>query len=132
MRRFGLLALVLLLTATPSFAKDTVVIYTAIEPEQVTDYMTAAGFPSTAVNGAIITVTNLSSHAWVNPADATSLDRFRVTVEIPAGAPYQSLQWSPVSTITGTTSMTVSVDWLSANDSLVIFGSRSDKSVSTT
>ena len=37
MRRFGLLALVLLLTATPSFAKDTVVIYTAIEPEQVTD-----------------------------------------------------------------------------------------------
>ena len=44
MRRFGLLALVLvllLLTATPSFAKDTVVIYTAIEPEQVTDYMKA-------------------------------------------------------------------------------------------
>ena len=42
MRRFGLLALVLLLlTATPSFAKDTVVIYTAIEPEQITDYMKA-------------------------------------------------------------------------------------------
>ena len=42
MRRFGLLALVLLLlTATPSSAKDTVVIYTAIEPEQVTDYMKA-------------------------------------------------------------------------------------------
>ena len=42
MRRFALLVLVLLLlTATPSFAKDTVVIYTAIEPEQVTDYMKA-------------------------------------------------------------------------------------------
>ena len=42
MRRFGLLALVMLvLTATPSSAKDTVVIYTAIEPEQVTDYMKA-------------------------------------------------------------------------------------------
>jgi len=38
MRRMGLVALLLvLLTATPSAAKDTVVIYTAIEPEQITE-----------------------------------------------------------------------------------------------
>src|SRR5207245_1450697 len=42
MRRLALFTLSLvLLTATPSSAKDTVVIYTAIEPEQVTDYMKA-------------------------------------------------------------------------------------------
>src|SRR5207245_11481412 len=35
------LLLLLLLTATRSSAKDTVVSYTAIEPEQVTDYMKA-------------------------------------------------------------------------------------------
>jgi iron(III) transport system substrate-binding protein len=42
MRRLALLTLLLvLLTATPSIAKDTVVIYTAIEPEQITEYMKA-------------------------------------------------------------------------------------------
>ena len=41
MRRIALGVVLLLLTATPSFAKDTVVIYTAIEPEQITEYMKA-------------------------------------------------------------------------------------------
>jgi len=41
MARWGLLVLVLLVVAAPVHAKDTVVIYTAIEPEQITDYMKA-------------------------------------------------------------------------------------------
>ena len=42
MRRIAALALVTLLsTVTSVSAKDVVVIYTAIEPEQITDYMKA-------------------------------------------------------------------------------------------
>jgi len=41
MARWGLLVLVLVLVAVPVHAKDTVVIYTALEPEQITDYMKA-------------------------------------------------------------------------------------------
>src|SRR5947207_15467353 len=45
MRRLWSLAVVLalLLATAPAWAKDVVVIYTAIEPEQVTDYMKAVG-----------------------------------------------------------------------------------------
>lgn len=91
----------------------------AMVQQHVKDYMTAAGLPAAAVSGCNVTVTNLSSNSWTNPSDASPLDHFRVTVTIPAGAAYNSLQWSPVASITGTTSMTVSFDWLSANDSLV-------------
>jgi iron(III) transport system substrate-binding protein len=41
MARWGLLGLMLLLVAGPAQAKDTVVVYTALEPEQITDYMKA-------------------------------------------------------------------------------------------
>src|SRR5256885_16150462 len=41
MVRWALTLLMVLLAAAPASAKDTVVIYTAIEPEQVTDYMKA-------------------------------------------------------------------------------------------
>src|SRR5215469_3918950 len=41
MARWGLLMLALLLVAAPAHAKDSVVIYTALEPEQITDYMKA-------------------------------------------------------------------------------------------
>jgi len=91
----------------------------AMVQQHVKDYMTAAGLPATAVSGCTVTLTNLSSNTWTNPSDASPLDHFRVTVSIPAGAAYNSLQWSPAATITGTTSTTVSIDWLSANDSLV-------------
>lgn len=91
----------------------------AMVQQEVKDYLTCAGFPTATVNGATITLTNLSNHTWTDPSDASPLDRFRVTVTIPSGSAYSSLQLSPVSTITGTTSMTVSIDWLSANDSLV-------------
>ena len=87
--------------------------------QQVKDYLTAAGLPSAAANGATVTLTNLSNNSWTDPSDASPLDHFRVTVSIPSGNAYNSLSLSPIATITGTTSMTVSIDWLSANDSMV-------------
>ncbi|PYM17894.1 MAG: putative 2-aminoethylphosphonate ABC transporter substrate-binding protein [Candidatus Rokuibacteriota bacterium] len=41
MRRLTLVLLGAMLLTGPAFAKDTVVIYTALEPEQITDYMKA-------------------------------------------------------------------------------------------
>src|SRR5438067_11566233 len=41
MVRWALTLLMVLLAAAPAAAKDTVVIYTALEPEQITDYMKA-------------------------------------------------------------------------------------------
>ena len=41
MVRWALTLLLVLMTAAPAAAKDTVVIYTALEPEQITDYMKA-------------------------------------------------------------------------------------------
>jgi Flp pilus assembly protein TadG len=91
----------------------------AMVQQQVKDYLSTAGFPSAAVTGATVTLTNLSSNSWTDPSDAWPLDHYRVTIAIPSGNAYSSLQFSPVSTITGTTSLTVSSDWLSANDSRV-------------
>ncbi len=81
----------------------------------VQNFLTAAGMPSTAVSGAIITVTNLSSHSWTDPGNAVPLDQFSVTVTIPAGAPFNSLQFIGAS-MCGVTQLQESVNWLSAND----------------
>jgi hypothetical protein len=88
----------------------------AMVQAEVKDYMTAAGLPTTAVNGATVTVTNLSGNSWTDPGDALPLDRFRVTVTIPSGAAYNSLRWNLFNSITGKTSLSVSRDWLSAID----------------
>ncbi len=96
----------------------------AMVQQEVKDYLTTAGFPSAAVTGATVTLTNLSTNSWTDPSDAWPLDHFRVTITIPSGNAYSSLQFSPVSTITGTTSLTVSSDWLSANDSRVTVNSQ--------
>jgi Flp pilus assembly protein TadG len=90
----------------------------AMVQQEVKDYLTAAGLPSAAVSGSTVTLTNLSSNSWTDPTDAWPLDHFRVTIAIPSGAAYNSLQFT-TATITGTNSLTVSMDWLSANDSRV-------------
>jgi Flp pilus assembly protein TadG len=90
----------------------------AMVQQEVKDYLTAAGLPSAAVSGSTVTLTNLSSNSWTDPTDACPLDHFRVTITIPSGAAYNSLQFT-TATITGTNSLTVSMDWLSANDSRV-------------
>ena len=84
----------------------------------VQNFLTAAGMPSTAVNGAVITVTNLSSDTWTNPGNALPLDPFSVTVTIPAGAPFNSLLFAGLN-LTGVTQLQSTVNWLSANDSQV-------------
>lgn len=91
----------------------------AMVQQAVKDYLTAAGMPSAAVSNATVTVTNLSANTWTNPCDATPLDRFRVTVAIPAGAAYKSLLFSALPSLTGTTSLSAQQDWLSANDSKI-------------
>ena len=81
----------------------------------VQNFLTAAGMPSTAVNGAIISVADLAADSWTNPGSALPLDQFSVTVTIPAGAPFNSLQILGASTF-GITQVQETVNWLSAND----------------
>lgn len=96
---------------------DNTSVTVAMVRSQVQNYMTAAGLPTAAVSGSTVTVTNLSSNTWTDPGDAKPLDKFSVSVTIPAGAPFQSLRWGLMSTITGMTSITVTSYWYSANDS---------------
>ncbi len=85
----------------------------------VQNYLTAGGMPATAVNGAVVSLTNLSGDSWTNPGNAQPLDQFSVTVTIPAGGPYQSLQLI-TSTMCGVTQLTQTVQWMSCNDTQVI------------
>jgi Flp pilus assembly protein TadG len=84
----------------------------------VQNYLTAAGVPSTAVNAAVVTVTNLSSDSWTDPGNAQPLDQFSVTVSIPAGAAFNSLLFFSTS-LSGVTQLQATVQWLSANDTKV-------------
>jgi hypothetical protein len=84
----------------------------------VQNFLTAAGMPSTAVNGATIAVANLSADSWTDPGNAVPLDQFSVTVTIPAGAPFNSLQLLGAN-LCGVTQLQESVEWLSANDTKV-------------
>ena len=81
----------------------------------VQNFLTASGLPSAAVTGATITVTNLSADTWTDPGYALPLDEFSVTVTIPPGAAFNSLQLIGTS-LTGVTQLQESVTWLSAND----------------
>ena len=85
----------------------------------VQNYLTSSGMPATAVNGAVISVTNLSTDTWTDPGNALPLDHFRVTVTIPSGAPFNSLLFF-TSSLSGVTQLQETVDWLSANDALVV------------
>jgi Flp pilus assembly protein TadG len=90
----------------------------AMVQQTVQSYLTTAGLPSAAVNGAQIQVVNLSSHTWTDPCNATSLDPFLVTVVIPSGTPFNSLRWTLLS-LTGVTQIAGQSQWVSANDSQV-------------
>jgi Flp pilus assembly protein TadG len=85
----------------------------------VQNYLTSSGMPATAVNGAVISVSNLSADTWTDPGNALPLDHFRVTVTIPSGAPFNSLLLF-TSSLSGVTQLQETVDWLSANDALVV------------
>lgn len=94
----------------------------AMVQQTVRDYLTAAGFPSAAVSGAQIAVTNLSAHSWTDPGDGLPLDAFQVTVTIPPGDAFNSLRWV-LSSITGVNQLSAQVEWYSANDAEVVLDS---------
>lgn len=91
----------------------------AMVQTEVQNYLTAAGFPAAAVSGAQITLKNLSADTWTDPCNAQPLDAFSVTVTIPAGAPFNSICWVSNSII-GLTQLSVTVQWLSANDAQAV------------
>jgi Flp pilus assembly protein TadG len=91
----------------------------AVVQTAVQNYLQAAGLPSTAYNGAQISVTNLSSDPWTDPCNALPGDAFSVTVTIPSGAAFNSLRWVATS-ITGINQLSATAQWLSANDSRAV------------
>lgn len=92
--------------------------------QAVRDYLTSGGFPSDAVSGATIQLTNLSANSWTDPGDALPLDAFSLTVTIPSGTPFNSLRWVLLSSITGISQLSSQVQWCSANDAEVVVNSQ--------
>ncbi|MEX0978656.1 MAG: TadE/TadG family type IV pilus assembly protein [Pirellulales bacterium] len=101
--------------AAGGYVNSTPVTKTMVQ-QAVRDYLQASGLPSAAVSGAQIDLTCLVSPPWVDPSDALPLDKFQVTVKIPAGAPFDSLRWSFVTRLTSKTEMEAIVDWVSLNN----------------
>jgi Flp pilus assembly protein TadG len=90
----------------------------AMVQQTVRDYLTTSNFPTTAVSGAVISVTPISG-SWTEPSQATPLDLFRVSVQIPAGAPFESLRWSFLGKLTPVNSITGNAVWRSLNNTEV-------------
>jgi Flp pilus assembly protein TadG len=93
---------------------------TAAQVKQaVRDYMTAAGLPSTAVSGSTVNLTCQASPSWTDPSAALPLDKFAVSITIPSGAAFNSLKWTLLSAIAGPTSISVTVNWQSLNNTVI-------------
>lgn len=84
--------------------------------QAVRDYLRGAGLPAAAYNNAEVTLTCLAQPNWTHPHDALPLDKFRLQVAIPAGAPFEATRWSFIPKLTGTNQMSASVDWVSLNN----------------
>jgi hypothetical protein len=104
---------------TSNFTPTTV----AMVRQAVRDYLAAAGFPAAAVSGAQIQVVNRSENSWTDPGDAEPLDPFAVTVTIPSGDAFDSLQWV-LCTFTGINQLSARAEWCSANDAEVVVSSQ--------
>ena len=104
--------------AAGGYVNGTAVTVSTVQTS-VKNYLTAAGLPATAVNGATISVTCLAATTWTDPYAALPLDPFTVTVTIPAGDPFNSLRWNLLNRITSVTQLSATVYWQSANNSLV-------------
>ena len=90
----------------------------AMVQQEVRDYLTTTGFPTTAVSGAVITVTPISG-SWTDPSQAPPLDLFRVSVQIPSGPAFESLRWSFLGRLTPVTQITGQAVWRSLNNTEV-------------
>jgi len=87
--------------------------------QAVKDYLVSAGMPAAAANAAQVSLVCQATPTWTNPSDALPLDKFQVTVLIPAGTAFNSLKWLP-SVITSATQMTTTVNWQSLNNSKIV------------
>ncbi len=87
--------------------------------QAVRDYMQAAGLPTTAVNGATVSLTCLASPSWTDPSSALPLDKFSVTVTVPSGSAFNSLRWNLFSRITSISQLSATVNWQSMNDTQI-------------
>ena len=98
----------------------------AVVQQTVRNYLTAAGFPAAAVNGAQISVVNLSADSWTDPCNAQPLDPFSVSVTIPAGAPFNSLRLIPSSMTSwiAVNHLYAQTEWVSINDAQVVVGTQ--------
>lgn len=95
----------------------------AMVRQTVANYLSSAGLPTAAANGAQTTLTNLSTNSWTDPSGAQPMDKFQVTVTIPSGTAFSSLQWTPL-TITGINQLSASATWVSLVDSQVTVGTQ--------
>lgn len=95
----------------------------AMVKQAVQDYLASAGLPTAAANGAQVTIKCLSAPKWTDPSDALPLDRFQLTVKIPAGTAFDSMSWSPLTAFSGVQEMSTTVDWRSLNNSEIVVNS---------
>jgi Flp pilus assembly protein TadG len=88
----------------------------AMVTQAVKDYLDSAGLPTAASSGATVNLNCQASPSWTDPASASPLDSFQITVTIPAGAAFDSLRWNLLNRITSTTQMSATVNWKSLNN----------------
>lgn len=91
----------------------------AMVQQNVRDYLTSAQLPNAAVSGASIQLTNLSANNWTDPCNAQPMDQFRVTVTIPQGTAFDSLQLTTLRLANVTQQLSASATWVSLVDSQV-------------
>ena len=84
--------------------------------QAVRDYLQGVGLPASAYENAQVTLTCQATPSWTDPHEALPLDRFRLRVEIPAGAAYESTRWTLLPKLTGINSLDAEVDWVSLNN----------------
>jgi Flp pilus assembly protein TadG len=84
------------------------------------DYMTAAGLPTAAISGSSINLVCQATPTWTNPSSALPLDKFQVTVSIPAGTAFNSLRWNLLNKITTLSTISATVNWQSLNNTQVV------------
>ena len=91
----------------------------AMVQQAAKDYMTSAGLPATAVSGSQVSLICQATPMWTDPSAALPLDEFQVKIVIPAGAAFNSLKWTLLSSMTSATQMSTTVTWESLNDTVL-------------
>jgi Flp pilus assembly protein TadG len=78
--------------------------------QYVVNYLNMNGL--TNVTTSMVTLTNITNASRSDPTTANQLDQFELTVTVP----YSAIRYSTIAQITPTSTLTVSADWFSMND----------------